>query len=61
MTELPQTGGSYIRHPDGRLELVEGSETAAAPIASTAPAGEVPPAEPPKTARKGAFKAPLKE
>lgn len=23
----PQTGGSYIRHPDGRLELVEGSST----------------------------------
>lgn len=57
-TELPQTGGSYIRHPDGRLELVEGSETAAVPLAV---APELTPDDPPKTARKGALKAPLKE
>ena len=60
MTTLPTAPGSYIRHPDGRLELVEGSETVAAPlVAALDPASS--PAEPPKTARKGAFKAPLKE
>lgn len=33
MTEqtMPASGGSYIRHPDGRLELVE-EPTAPAPI-----------------------------
>lgn len=60
MTTLPTDGGSYLRHPDGRLELVEGSittpaEPPAAPL--IAQAAEAP-AEP---TRKGAIKAPLKE
>ena len=49
---LPAEGGSYIRHPDGRLERLDQPEAEVAPVA----AEETPPAKaekPPKTPVKG--------
>lgn len=59
---LPMTGGSYIRHPAGSLELIEGSHTEPAEMAIAAePAELAPPATSAQAGRKGAVKAPLKE
>ena len=57
--EMPASGGSFIRHPDGSLELVEGSVTA--PAEMDHPAPEPTPEALASTARKGASKAPSKE
>ena len=69
-TPLPTADGSYLRHPDGRLELVHqtsevapveeatGQETPALSPVAPAPAPAAAAVEP---ARKGAVKAPLKE
>ena len=62
-TPLPTADGSYLRHPDGRLELVH-QTSEVAPL-DAVPAEEAAPADTPaaavEPARKGAVKAPLKE
>lgn len=63
MTDLPTSGGSYIRHPDGSLELVEGSITAPVPVEApdSPPAPAAASEAQPQAALEGALKAPLKE
>lgn len=53
---MPASGGSFIRHPDGRLELVEGSITV--PAEAAEPDAEPIPEALVGAARKLAPKAP---
>ena len=67
-TALPTTDGSYLRHPDGRLELVH-QTSEVAPVEevtgqetpSLSPVAPAPAPAAVEPARKGAVKAPLKE